>query len=418
MFKLNVRIGMVAIILGCVSGVCQEFEARSPDALISTSNSMTAAEKSSSLSSGFVERVYEGTSKVEGAALARRKIIEEATFKVSEEIAQGILGEARYKKNKNVIVDKVFRQASRYVPVIKAGELLAVPEGQKLSVTLQVNTKVLETLLQQQGVLFDNESAPMMIPFIAIDDQTKAESFRWWRAQNPVNLAPMAEFLESQLQKVLFAQGFYVQRPGASRMHLMVPKAFQQDLLTPEQIQALAGRWGIPLALIGDLTFNQNAGGEFVIELHLSVNQIGTGRNLAQLYRQSKLGRKENLENLNFKKSLAFVVEAYKDLGQQMLEAWQRGVLTSTLVRLEVQGALPLSKYELFKDALKVANRSIRQVRERLITSQSVLFELEISGATGDISAGLGQIVAGDQTYKLKSVEAGNTFIMVPVGAH
>ncbi len=404
--------GVILVVALTISA--QEEESRSPDAIPTLSTTGTGSERSAILPVGVVEKIVEGTTNVEGATQARRKIIDEATFKASEQIIQTILGEARYKKNKNVIVDKIFRQASRYIPVIKTGDLMKTAEGQRLTVTLQINTKVLETLLQEQGLLYDNESAPMMIPFVGIEDQVRGENYRWWKAQNPVHLQAMADYLENQLQKSLFGLGFYVQRPGASEMRHLVPSVYQQELLTPEQIQSLATRWSIPLAMQGDFILRKDNGGEIVMDLRLSVLQVSTGRVLAQLYRQNKLAPKENLETLNLKKSLAFVVQAYKDLGQQMLEAWQRGVLTSTLVRLEIQGALPLNKYELFKEALKNSNRSIRQVRERVITSQGVLFELEINGAVGDLTNSLNHVMAGDRNFRLKGLNPDNTLIMIP----
>lgn len=416
MRQLNLWMMGLSLVLG-IQTLAQEEETRSPDAIPTLSNTAPTAEKTATLPPGMVEKVIEGSTTVEGASQARRKIIDEVTFKASEQIVQTLLGAARYKKNKNIIVDKIFRQASRYIPVIKAGDLLKTPEGQKLTVTLQINTKVLETLLQEQGLLYDNESSPMMIPFVSIEDQVRGENYRWWKAQNPQHLHSLADYLETQLQKSLFGLGFYVQRPDASQMRHLLPIAYQQDLLTPEQVQNLATRWSIPLAMQGDLTLRKDPNGESVMDLRLSVIQVSTGRVLAQLYRQNKLARKETFETLNLKKNLAFVVQAYKDLGQQMLEAWQRGVLTSTLVRLELQGPLPINKYELFKEALKTSNRSIRQVRERLISSQGVLFELEINGAVGDITGSLSQVTAGDRVFRLKGLNPDNTLILIPVGS-
>lgn len=413
MKSLLIQVGLVTLIIGS-QVLAQEDDVRSPDAVTKAPAPAAVVEKGSTLPAGFVEKVYEGKVNVDGAVQARRKIVDEATFKVSEEVVQSILGEARYKKYKTQIVDKVFRHTSRFIPVIKTSDVVASEEGQKLTVTLQVNTKLLESLLQEQGIFSDNESAPMMIPFIAIDDQVRGESFAWWRPSNSPGLKTMEEFLESNLQKTLFAMGFYVQRPNAADMRLMIPSGFQYDTLTTEQINALSNRWNIPLAMTGDLTIHRDQSYEIVFDFRLAVTQVGTGRILAQLYRQSKLTKKESLDNMNLKKNLGFVLQAYKDIGQQLSEAWQKGVLTSTLVRLEVKGPLPINKYDAFKDALKASNRSIRQVRERVIGSQSVLFELEINGAANEIANSLSLIKAGDLAFRLKGFEGAGTIVMIP----
>ena len=406
MKNLTKTIGLLSLIL-TLNAFAQEEdlqrEIRAPDSIPSITPN---------LQSGIVEKVYEGTSNLESVTQARKKIIEEATQKTSEQYVQSLLGEARFKKHRNILNEKVYRQSSRFIPVIKAGDLQNTPEGQKLVVTLQVNTKILESLLQEQGMMNDGESAPMVIPFLSIEDQVHGDNFRWWKAQNPARLQGMEDFLETQLQKTLFSMGIFVQRPEAAQMRLMLPAMAQQDILTQEQIQSLATRWNIPLTLTGDLSIHKDLNGEVLLELRLAVNQVSSGRILAQLKRQNKLSIKENLESLNLKKALSFVVQAYQDLGQQMQEAWQRGSLTSTLVKLEVQGGLPINKYDLFKDSLKSANRSIRQVRERLISSQSVIFEIEFNGVVSDLTASLSQVTAGDRTYHFKGLNSSNTLIL------
>ncbi|MEY4616950.1 MAG: hypothetical protein RJB66_1910 [Pseudomonadota bacterium] len=409
-----IQYGFVALLLGA-PGFAQNVEVRSPDAVSKTATtSASAFEKTSGLPAGFIEKVYEGKTKVESPVQARRKIVDEATLKVSEDVVQSILGDARYKKNKSLIVDKVFRHTSRFIPVIKTSEPVATEEGQKVTVTLQINAKLLESLLQEQGLFSDNESAPMMIPFISIDDQVRGEGFAWWRPSNAMGLKTMGEFLESNLQKNLFAMGFYVQRPNAANMRLMIPSGYQYDSLTNEQIYSLCNRWGIPLVMTGDLTIHRDQNYEIVFDFRLAVTQVGTGRVLAQLYRQNKLSKNETLDNMSLKKNLGFVLQAYKDIGQQLSDAWEKGVLTATLVRLEVKGSMPINKYDSFKDALKASNRSIRQVRERVIASQSVLFELEINGTAKEIANSLTLIKAGDSTYRLKGLEGASTFVMIP----
>lgn len=387
-------------------------EERSPDSVRPVDKVNLPEIKSNLLSSGIEEQVFDGVTNLEGAA-ARKKLTEEAMQSVSEQLAQGYLGEARYKKYKKVIQDKIFRYASRYIPVIKIGEMTKTPEGQKMRVSLQVNSKMFERMLLENNLLYENETALMMIPFLRIEDQVRGLNYRWWHPQTTnSNLKSISKYLELQLQDSLFKKGFYVQKPEWSLFHLLVPVSYQQDLLTPEQIQTLASRWNIPLAFSGDLVIKKNFNQEISLELRAYVIQVNTGRVLAQLYRQNTLPKNENLESLNLKKGLSFVVQAYSDLGQQMMEAWQRGILTSTLVRLELQSPLPINKYELFKEALKSANRSIRQVRERLITSQSVLFELEINGSLNDVASSLKQLKVGDIVYRYKGLDAQNRILL------
>lgn len=397
------------------ASLLREEEGRSPSAVSKQALSANAA-KIVVLPPGVEEKYYDGVSKVEGTSLARRKIIEEATLKISEEMVQSMIGEARFKKNKPVIADKIFKRASRYIPVIKTGDLIKVSDGQKLTVTLQVNSKILETMLQEQGLLYDNETAPMIMPFLVIDDQVNRDGFRWWRTGNSLRMQSLNDYLEKQMQSAFFSSGFFIQRPEASQLQMMVPAFLQQEFLSPEQIQNLSKRWNVPITLMGDLLMRPDANSDedIVIELRLMVTQVSSGRVLAQLSRQSKIPKSETLGAMNLKKNFSFVVQAFKDLTQQMKDAWQKGFLSSTLVRLEVQGPLTLGKYDLFKSALKTSNRSIRQVKERLITSKSVYFELAINGSVNDLVSGFKPVSTGDRTYKFKGVDADGKLLLSP----
>ncbi len=389
-------------------------ESRSPDAVSSTTVSSVNANKANVLGPGVEEKVYEGVTNLESATAARKKITDEAIQKVSEELVKGLLGEVRFKKSKSLIQDKILRSSSRFIPVVKTSDLVKTPEGQKMTVTLQISRRVLEGMLQENSLLYENEMSPMLLPFITVDDQTKGVSYRWWAQQRPPHLKNIYEFVESQLQEVLFKKGFYVQKPESAQYQLLIPRALEQSELSQDQMQFLATKWNFPLVLNGTLGIKKNSKDEVVLELQLSVLQVGSGRVLAQLLRQVTLSSGESLENLNTRKSLSFTVQAIEDLSLQMTEAWQRGVLSSTLVKLEVQGPLPLNKYDLFKDSLKSANRSIRQVRERLISSQGVQFELEINGSLNDVASSLKQVSVGDRQYHLKGVDSNNKIILAP----
>lgn len=399
-------------------------ESRSPDAVKSTAttnlNFSTNITKTNTLTPGIEEKIIEGVTSLEGAA-ARKKITDEAILKVSEEFIKGIIGEGRFKKNKSLIFDKIIKNSSRYIPVVKTNDLNKTNEGQKMTVTLQVNTKVLEGMLQENALLYENEMAPMILPFIVIDDQIKGDSYRWWapkgmgQASLPSSvhsLGPLYEFIEIQLQSVLFKKGFYVEKPESAQFQNLIPKPMIQSEISQEQMLFLASKWNFPLVLNGALSIKKNNKDEVLMELQISVLQVGTGRILAQLLRQMPLV--ENIENLNIRKSMGFALQAFDDLAVQMTEAWQRGVLSSTLVKLEVQGSLPLNKYGIFKEALKSSNRSIRQVKERLISSQGVQFELEINGSLNEIASSLKQLTVGQQLYRLKGIDSSNKIILAP----
>ncbi|HRO67961.1 MAG TPA: hypothetical protein PL182_10390, partial [Pseudobdellovibrionaceae bacterium] len=65
------------------------------------------------------------------------------------------------------------------------------------------------------------------------------------------------------------------------------------------------------------------------------------------------------------------------DLSSQVAEAWQKGAVGSSQIRLNLSQKLPLPEIEKFKQALASSSLGLRTVRERVISSSGVIFEVE-----------------------------------------
>jgi hypothetical protein len=68
-----------------------------------------------------------------------------------------------------------------------------------------------------------------------------------------------------------------------------------------------------------------------------------------------------------------------QDLASQVFEAWSRGTIGSSLYRLSLKGRLPLQMRDQFKEQMKLKLREIKNIKERLISSDVTTYELDSS---------------------------------------
>lgn len=78
-----------------------------------------------------------------------------------------------------------------------------------------------------------------------------------------------------------------------------------------------------------------------------------------------------------------------QDFTSQVTEAWQRGSIGANQIKLVINGRLTLPALEGIRDALKAKAREIKTIRERLLSAQENVFEVESSIATKELGTKL-----------------------------
>jgi hypothetical protein len=392
----------------------QKRSANSGMSAITTSSSTSSSNFSSSGAinggnSALVEKVYHAQIKAGNGTFAKKKMIEEAITKTSESLVLDMIGAARYEKSKNEIHNKVFKQTARFIPVMKTSELTKDAEGNfLLAVTMQVSVKALESILKDQGLLYELEATPIILPLITFVDQVQNKSFRWWRTVRDLDQNQQYNYLEKILQKNFSDQGFFVERPNNTGLQLLLPSVFDKDSFTSEDWVSLAQVYKVAALIEGDIRIvtPPSSDSELIgIEVQLLARQISSGKVFAELYRKSQWDKKDFW---NQKKVQQWVDSTFKDLALQVKESWQRGSLSSSVLKLIVKGGLPISRFQKFKDQIQSQSRSIRQIRERVISSDELIFDIDVTDNSGDLSGQLQTVVFDDQKFQLMASNSGS----------
>lgn len=345
-------------------------------------------------SADVVERTYSGTSDNVNPQGAKREIQDKGAQKISEDLIKDLIGEDRYVKNKSLIQSKVLRFSNRYIPVVKPGELQPSGQGFAMTMTARVSVKELKALLQKNSLLSENDNAPLVLPLISFIDKMDGQTFRWWKPEEGVAdkrrafLVSQDRHFETALRAAFEKNNFYlIKGLGLSPQ---VPHVVQNERLNLDDMQLLGQYFGAPLLLDGQVQYSVSpeASNRYRVEVKLVALQASNGRAVADVSR--RFDTEAGVFEIETDRRIKEVLDATAmDLATQVNEAWQKGALGTTILRLTFRGKIPFNQKESFKDKIRSQFRDIRNIRERMITADTIAYEVDTSLSAKDFSAKL-----------------------------
>jgi hypothetical protein len=333
-------------------------------------------------SPNLVERVVEVKTEEKNPAVARPALMNAAAEKASEELIKEIIGEAKYSRNRSLIQSRILKRSASYLPFSKAGELKSLGEGAgfQMAVTVRANLDDLQRLLLENGLFYDTDSTPTVLPVIRWTDRVNSRNFGWWMAADPSKafLSKESRLLENVFHETFLKSGFYLIRPQGLHYEDLLDGA-NGESPSSEETSSWAQAWNAQILLQGQVQLSKGERAESVaIDVRLSAVQVLNGRVVAEVARQfeSDAGPFEMVADRKLKEVFDSMSS---DLSAQLLEAWKQGTINSQLYRLKILGRLTLPAQEVFKDQIRNKVREIKSVRERLIEANQMVYEVDSS---------------------------------------
>lgn len=356
----------------------------------------------------FIERVIELETKEKNPSLARTQLTTQAMEQLSFDLIKEIIGEAKFSRNRTAIQNRIVRNSARYIPFTRPGELKPIqPEGFSGSTLLRVNLAELQKMLLEQGLFYEQDGTPMVLPFLRWSEGIKGKTLSWWSQEDFADRAYLRTWslnFEKALADTLGENQFYMIRPQAWSTMYLLPSAFYQASLRPEDQQAIAQHLGAQIYLQGQVDIQRISGRDaYQIQIKISAIQTLNGRTIADVVRS--FSTDSGVFEAVTARKLSEVGEAVSDdLAKQVLEAWKRGSLGASVYRLTVRGKVPLQMQEPLKEALRSQAREIRSLRERVISQDSLEFELDSSVTPDILAQRLRNVQVGNLKLSLQSV--------------
>lgn len=349
----------------------------------------------------ILEKSLSGSSKAANPVDARREIQDQVSQQVTEDLARELLGDERFQKNKTLIMNKIVKSSGRFIPFLKPGTLTSAPDGGfTMSVTLKANVSALRQVLQENGLLNENTTTPVILPLVTFIDKANAQSDRWWltgERGSKTFLRTLGRQFEASLREAFRKGGFFVLRPQTNSLTPSVPKGLRAESPGPED-QGLLGDWfGAPLVIGGTVTVQKQNGGAR-IDVKLDVLQTANNRPIADVSRiyATEAGTFETVTERKWREVSEGLAT---DLASQVVEAWQKGSIGSSQLRLVLEPRPGLQEIEALKEKLKSSSAGIRSLHERLVSSNTLVLEVDSPVGASDLAARLKGFEFGGRTF-------------------
>ena len=359
----------------------------------------------------MIERTTESEIKEKNAVVAKRNLQEQMTEKVSEDLIKEIIGENKFNRNRTAIATKIIKNSSRFIPFSKMGELKPTENGYKMALTLKISVDALQKMLMDQGLFYETDGTPVLIPFVKYTDRVNLKEFSWWFEKENIStnvfLKKLNVLFEKQLKTALGRVSFYSIRPLTLRYQN--EKTILNNLnpqLSAVELQNLANTFSAEIILFGEIQFFKSTErmDSYKLDISLTAMQASNNRIIAQLSRQfvTDAGAFEPVVEKKWKEVSDAILN---ELSNQILEAWQKGSIGASLYKLVIDGRIPIPQQEGLKVVIQSKTREIKNIRERMVSADKIVFEIDSTISTKEIASRLKEIEFGGIKVVLDEVD-------------
>lgn len=351
---------------------------------------------SASLAQSFEDELLsiseEGTSKATSQVEAQREIQAKLISGVARDQVIEIIGEKRYQKNRTMVENRIVREAAKFIPFVQPGDIQKQPDGTwKLKVDLKLSIGSLRKMVIDTGLLSDADTPVTVVPMITFTDRFKALSYRWWMGDSQDEVRkPLIEWsrtVENQLHRELMKQGFHLLLPLDGTVSNQLPPPFRIDRASSQDLKMIGDYLGISMVVRGDVRIkdSRELPGAWQIQVKLEVIPVQGGRTVAEISRtlETDSGPAAIVVKKKLEKEAG---DLARDLSTQVFEAWTRGTLAATTLKLAVRGNLTPKQLSEFRTQLlkSKAMRDIKAIRERLFEPGQVIYEIDYAASPED----------------------------------
>ncbi len=339
----------------------------------------------------LLERSYTISSEKESLVEAKKEIQDKAIANAVEDITKEIIGEDRFTKHKSAFDSKVVPKAAKFIPFSKVTEPVVKDKVTTQTVFLKVSLVDLKNVLKQNRLLEEIDLKLNVLPMIQFENSITGKKFKWWSRQDD-GLKKVSLQFENTLQKNLIKSGVYLQRPTNYDYLSSAPANLIMDRWSTEDYLYLGKWFQSPFVLEGSVLVkaSEKKSNQVILAIKLNLIQVQQAKVLIDLQRQFDVSALKDASKIDawVESKIADEVDSIaQDLYQQLDEILQKGILNSQKIRLQfVMGPMP-SKIENIKDKLKVYSAIVKSIREREITSQYIVYEVDFSGSVQDLQA-------------------------------
>jgi hypothetical protein len=358
-------------------------------------------------------------------AANRQLYLDRYIEKVSLQNIEALIGKEKTAQNKEKILQKIIKNSNRYILSSKAGTLtrLEQPAGKGrppvktnvVPVELRLSLKNLRAVLLEEGLLYQLDGTPRILPLFQISDRSSGPMYGWWYDRTQKEGSPVLQsfkIVSAALRERLTGLSFAYLNPFENNLIGSVPESYRVPNLQTADLQAFAGQNKASVIVRGTVRFLPKASTEgeatesrYIIEAHLEALQTINGRSLAEVLRRYETDPGE--ARVVIQRKLSEVAPRMaEDFSVQLDDAWKSGAFGSGVFRLVVRGRLGPKDIEDLKRNLVLGVREIKGIRERVFESGQVTFEVDSPATPQQVAQSLRQAKLTQYKVQVQDVES------------
>lgn len=349
--------------------------------------------------------------------VARRELLDAAARKGVEEFLKSEFGDDVVAKHRATVDGKILKEFSKFVPSSRHIEFRETPEGFKSTVSVKLNRTDLIRQGFAAGLRRPMELEPIVLPLWTWIDGVKLAQSNWWLPSNAPEtlwLSSMSQGWESFAASAFEKQGLQFLRPQQLKFATAVPETRRKPTLDADDVDALAKHWKAPMVLEGSVRTSPVPGRTdvFRIDVDWKVKFMRNGREVGELKRnfETDAGPYETVVDRKLREIRDGLVQ---ELAEQVGETRRRNALQAEVMEFEINGDLQPVQKEMLRRQLAEKYRSIKGVRERMISGKRLLLEVDVNPPVENVTRELTEVNFDTWGVRLDSQSAGRLVFRV-----
>ncbi len=331
----------------------------------------------------FISVTKSGEIEAKSAPEAVRELNQKLIGEVARELIVQLVGEKKYQKSRAIIESKIIREHAKFIPLINSGEPIQEGSLYRMTVDMKVSVESLRKLLMNAGVFYESEGPSAVMSFVSIQDRVHEQAFHWWldtASEDSKGLVYLDHNLQKALEQEFGKQGFFF-FSGSPLVARLIPPSFRTDHLASGDLKTLSQIFRSSIVLQGFVRLRpspQFSGGTRVL-VRIEAIQGQNQRTVGEISRVQDFDSSVKEGQLRAKLTALFP-DVAKDLGVQILDAYQKGTLGASLLKIAVRGNLNPKQLNDIRAAIQKSVPEIKALRERMFEPGQVDFEADFSG--------------------------------------
>jgi hypothetical protein len=275
-------------------------------------------------------------------------------------------------------------QTGKFVQFFKASEPVVKGTETITSVNMKISVSSLRDLLAQEGLLYQNEGPPTVLPLIKIiEKKDSGRQYTWWTEE----VGPNTQFLRDEekeivhlMDSVFRPKNFYVMDPLTSHYVQWVPTFYRNENPTQEQLQWLGDFFRSQIVVSGEAILEKGSVPENVkLNARVIAYHSSNGRIVGEVSRTFEVTSRDWDQGVALVLKKGFI-EVGRDLSGQIQDESTKGTLGATVMLVTLHGNFNYQDLENFKKQIMIKVGDVKALRERRQERGVTSFEVDFAG--------------------------------------